>query len=78
LGDYIKINLRAKNFVTRETISSIKAKLPKNKFIRTHRSFIVSTRHLTSFINEYIEIKEEAIPISRSYRITVLNKLENG
>lgn len=77
LGDYIKILLHAKNIVTRESISSMEAKLPKNMFLRTHRSFIVSIKHIVSFTNEYIEINKQAIPISRSYKTSVLNKLEN-
>jgi len=77
LGDYIKIILDAKNIVTRETISSIEAKLPKKMFLRTHRSFIVSIKHIVSFTNEYIEINKKSIPISRSYKTSVLNKLEN-
>ena len=78
LGDYIKIILGAKNIVTRETISSIEAKLPKKMFLRTHRSFIVSIKHIVSFTNEYIEINKKSIPISRSYKTSVLNKLENN
>jgi len=77
LGDYVKIILDDKNIVTRETISSIEAKLPKNLFLRTHRSFIVSIKQIVSFTYEYIEIKKKAIPISRSYKTSVLNKLEN-
>ena len=77
LGDYIKILLNTKNIVTRESISNMEAKLPKNMFLRTHRSFIVSIKHIVSFTNEYIEINKQAIPISRSYKTSVLNKLEN-
>ena len=77
LGDYIKILLNTKNIVTRESISSMEAKLPKNMFLRTHRSFIVSIKHIVSFTNEHIEINKQAIPISRSYKTSVLNKLEN-
>ncbi len=77
LGDYIKITLDAKNVITRESISSIEAKLPKKLFLRTHRSYIVSIERIASFTHEYIEVKEKAIPISRSYKTSVLNKLEN-
>jgi DNA-binding LytR/AlgR family response regulator len=76
LGDYLKIWLISKTVVTRETISSIEAKLPKNQFLRIHRSFIVSINKIDSFTSEFIEIKNKAIPISRSYKKEVLNKLE--
>ncbi len=76
LSDYIKINLRDKSVVTRETITSIEAKLPKNEFIRTHRSFIVSKKFVDSFTNEFVEIGSSQIPISRTYKDEVLSKLD--
>ncbi|PCI36141.1 MAG: DNA-binding response regulator [Flavobacteriaceae bacterium] len=75
LADYIKIHLSNQVVVTRETISSIEAKLPQQEFIRVHRSFIVSIDKMDSFTNEYIEIKDKAIPISRSYKKSVLSQL---
>lgn len=77
LADYIKIYLTDRNVVTRETISSIEAKLPQKDFIRVHRSFIVATRFVDSFTNEIIELGKKQIPISRSYRSQVLKQLES-
>ncbi|MBN1250563.1 MAG: response regulator transcription factor [Bacteroidales bacterium] len=77
LSDYIKIYLNEKSIITRETITSIEAKLPQDEFIRTHRSFIVSISKIDSFTNEYIEIGKNEIPISRTYKAEVLNKLES-
>ncbi|MCH3881816.1 MULTISPECIES: LytR/AlgR family response regulator transcription factor [Tenacibaculum] len=75
LSDYIKITLQNSVVVTRETISNIESKLPVAKFMRTHRSFIISLPQITSYTNEFIEIGKKAIPISRSYKETVLQKL---
>ena len=77
LSDYIKIKLKDKTVITRETITSIEAKLPKKEFIRIHRSFIVSITKIESFTNEFIEISKKAVPISRSYKKEVLSRLEN-
>jgi len=76
LSDYIKIHLEDKIIITRETISNIEAKLPKHDFIRVHRSYIVSIKSIDSFTNEYLEIGNQEIPISRSYKVEVLNRLE--
>ena len=75
-SDYIKIHLEKETIVTRETISAIEAKLPSNKFLRIHRSFIISLKHITSFTNEHVTITEKALPISRSYKKDVLGLLE--
>lgn len=77
LSDYLKLYVNEKVIITRETISSIEAKLPKVDFMRVHRSFIVSIRKIESFTPEYIEIKKKAIPISRSYRNEVKLRLDN-
>ena len=77
LSDYIKIHLKDKIIITRETISNIEVKLPVNKFLRTHRSYIVSISKIDSFTNELVEVNDKAIPISRSYKASVLKKLEN-
>ncbi|MCY2686989.1 LytR/AlgR family response regulator transcription factor [Salinimicrobium sp. TH3] len=76
LNDYLKIHTRTENIVIRETMSNIEKELPESRFIRTHRSFIVSLSALESYTNEYLEIKGKAIPISRSYKSSVLEKLE--
>ncbi|MBI9042382.1 LytTR family DNA-binding domain-containing protein [Lutibacter sp.] len=77
LSDYVKIQLQDNVIVTRETISNIEAKLPKSDFIRIHRSYIVSMASINSFTNEFIEINNKALPISRSYKKDVLFRLEN-
>lgn len=77
LSDYIKIHLNDKTVITRETISNIEAKLSQKNFIRVHRSFIVSLAGIDSFTNEFVEIKKKQIPISRSYKKEVLEKLES-
>ncbi|WP_299382011.1 LytTR family DNA-binding domain-containing protein [uncultured Lacinutrix sp.] len=75
-SDYIKIHLSNETIVTRETITAIEAKLPKQQFMRIHRSYIISIKHIESFTNEHITISEKALPISRSYKKEVLNILE--
>ena len=77
LSDYIKIYLADKTIITRETITNIEAKLPQEYFLRIHRSFIISISKIESFTNEFIEVNKKAIPISRSYKKDVLNRLEN-
>ncbi|MGB1308423.1 MAG: LytR/AlgR family response regulator transcription factor [Oceanihabitans sp.] len=75
-SDYIKIHLENETIVTRETISAIEGKLPTNRFIRIHRSYIISLKYISSFTNEHVLIKEKALPISRSYKKEVLGFLD--
>jgi two-component system LytT family response regulator len=75
LSDYVKIFTSEKTIVVRETITSLEEKLPVKKFIRIHRSFIISLQNITLYTNEFIEINQKALPISRSYKESVLQKL---
>ena len=83
-SDYIKIHLNVstspnsdKTIVTRETITSIEAKLPKAQFLRIHRSYIVCIDKIQSFTNEEVTVNRKALSISRSYKREVLKRLEN-
>ena len=75
LGDYVKIFTENSMIITRETISNLEIKLPSCKFIRIHRSYIISLEKITSYTNEFIEISKKALPISRSYKKYVFQKL---
>jgi DNA-binding LytR/AlgR family response regulator len=75
-SDYIKIHLANETIVTRETISAIEAKLPGKRFLRIHRSYIISLKYIESFTNEEIVINNTALTISRSYKKDVIQTLE--
>ncbi|MDN3593550.1 LytR/AlgR family response regulator transcription factor [Zunongwangia endophytica] len=75
-SDYLKIHLLTETKITRETITAIEEKLPRSKFIRTHRSFIVAIDSIDSYTNEQVVIHQKSIPISRSYKEQVLEKFQ--
>ncbi|WP_339662123.1 LytTR family DNA-binding domain-containing protein [uncultured Polaribacter sp.] len=75
LSDYVKIFTSEKTVITRETITNLEEKLPAKLFLRIHRSYIVSLNNISSYTNEFIEVYQKALPISRSYKESVLQKL---
>ena len=68
LKDYIKVVTPTKSIITKQSISSLEETLPKENFIRIHRSFIVSKSKIDSYNNEMIEIGKKGFPISRMYK----------
>ena len=79
LSDYIKIYLEGqKVLVTRDTLSNIEARLPIGDFIRIHRSFIVSVHRIETYTSDTIGIGKHEVPISRSYRDAVIEKLSGS
>ncbi|MBB5619874.1 DNA-binding LytR/AlgR family response regulator [Pedobacter cryoconitis] len=67
-GNYTQINLlNNPSLSTRMPISEMQALLPAQKFIRTHRAFIVAKNAVTKFDRNQIWIGEKIIPIGPTY-----------
>ncbi len=66
--DYIKIFRSSEPaLMIRQSIALTEAMLPSTDFIRVHRSFIVSIKHITAFTSTDIEIGNIEIPVGRLY-----------
>lgn len=76
IGDYVKIHRRQDApVITRERISSLEEQLPET-FLRIHRSFIINTDKIETFSRTEIHINGHELPISRTYKDEVLDRLE--
>lgn len=75
LKDYVKIHLANETIITKEKISTLEEKLPGDRFIRTHRSFLVAKKYIKAFTMETIEVENHEIPIGRTYKNSVLSFL---
>lgn len=73
LKDYIKIHLSSapRPVITRMSMKSIEEKLPSDKFIRTHKSYIAAMDKITSVKRDFVCIKEKEIPVSESYKDSI-------
>lgn len=71
LRDYIRVVTASKTIVTKQSISSIEEALPRDAFIRIHRSYIVALAKVESYTAELVEIGRQQLPISRLYRLDV-------
>ncbi|MEO6489823.1 MAG: LytTR family DNA-binding domain-containing protein [Ferruginibacter sp.] len=75
LKDYIKVVTFTSTVVTKQSISSLEDLLPKERFIRIHRSFIVALDKVESYNHELVWIAKQELPISRMYRHEVSKTL---
>jgi DNA-binding LytR/AlgR family response regulator len=71
IRDYIKVVTRSKTIISKQSISSLEEWLPREAFIRIHRSYIVSLSKIESYTHELVEIARQQLPISRMYRLDV-------
>lgn len=77
LKDYIKVVTASKSIHTKHAISTLEENLPRQNFLRIHRSFIVAIDKIDSYNTEVIEIAKQELPISRMYRHEVERVLQN-
>ncbi|WP_299251827.1 LytTR family DNA-binding domain-containing protein [uncultured Aquimarina sp.] len=75
LKNYIKIKTSDREIIAYKSISSIESVLPSTRFLRVHRSFIISIDHIDAFSTTEIELKGVKIPIGRNYKTSVKEKL---
>jgi len=78
LKDYVKIHTKEQTFVTKQQIGVFEEILPEEKFLRVHKSFIISLDSITSFSPSKVEIDKIILPIGRTYKSLVLKKLNYG
>lgn len=69
LNNYIAIHrVLAAPIITYRNLKDMVNELPENDFCQVHRSYIVSLAHIRSIEKDSIQIGEETIPISASYK----------
>jgi DNA-binding LytR/AlgR family response regulator len=83
LKDYIKVVTTNKVIVSKQSISSLDEMLPKDAFVRVHRSYIIAVNKIDSYNTDLIEIGKKEIPIGRLFRHDVsrmlnISSLKNG
>jgi DNA-binding LytR/AlgR family response regulator len=77
LKDYVKVVLKDKVLISKQKISLLEELLPEEKFMRIHRSFIVSTEKIESYHAYSIELLGMELPIGRNYKTECHKRLKN-
>lgn len=68
LKDYIAIHTLQEKLIVLDNLKDIHAGLPGDRFIRVHRSFVISAGHIDTIERNRIFIREHVIPVGDSYR----------
>jgi DNA-binding LytR/AlgR family response regulator len=63
---------------SKERISNLNERLPNNKFLRIHRSYIVSIKYIDAVLSGCIEIGAQRIPIGRNFKEQVETFLDQN
>jgi len=74
-GDYIKVVTEDDSNLVLSTLKSFESELPKDKFVRVHKSFIININKVQKFNSKYAEIGDAKIPLSRNKKEGLLKAL---
>jgi len=74
--DYIKLFLtNGKNLLVKQSISAIENLLSEHKFLRIHRSYMVSLNKVSGYNGLSVQLDTKEIPIGRLYKQIVMERL---
>lgn len=75
--DYVKLFLTdGRQLIARQSISAMENLLSEQKFMRTHRSFMVSVDKISGYNGINVQVGNHEIPIGRLYKQGVMDKLQ--
>ncbi len=78
LQNYVAVHTLTKKYITYLTFKSIEEYLPSDQFIKTHKSFIIAASKIESIEGNEITVSGNKIPVSRTSRDEVMEKLLKG
>ncbi len=76
LSDYVKIHTITNEYTTKLRIRDLEEELSPHGFIRIHRSFVVALAHVEAFSSSEINVGQQHLPISRTYKKATLEHLQ--
>jgi DNA-binding LytR/AlgR family response regulator len=75
--DYVKVFLNnGKFFLVKQPISAMENLLSEHKFIRVHRSYLVSFDKISGYNSISVQLTGHEIPIGRLYKQVVMERLQ--
>ncbi len=69
---YVTFHTIKKRITALASLKELGEALPKNQFIRTHKSYIVSIKQIQSLEGNLIEVYETKLPVGKMYKDDVL------
>ena len=74
--NYCKIYSKTRECLLVMTLKDIDKKLPKEQFLRIHRSYIVNLSHVDEVAGSHVVVLKKAIPLSKALRGKLLDRLQ--
>ncbi len=75
MQNYVKVHTTSDTFITHLTLKKMAELLPADRFIQTHKSFILAADKVKSIEGNEVQTERGVVPISKLWREQVLEKL---
>ena len=73
--NYTLVFTQEKKYTITHTLKIVESKLPSNKFVRVHRSYVINIEKIDKIVEGVVHITDKIIPIGRTYQHFLLSKL---
>jgi DNA-binding LytR/AlgR family response regulator len=78
IKNHVKITTQRETLVTIMTISEMEEKLPPQRFLRIHRSYIAAVSKIEKFTHAAVTISKQELPVGEFYKVEVLKRLQQN
>ncbi len=75
MGDYVKFITPSKKYITHNTIKNLETKVNPQVFMKVHRSYIVNFTKINDIQENVLFINGNMIPISKTHKSGVMQKI---
>ncbi len=76
MDNYTQIITNDRRILANMFLKELYEKVPQDKFLRIHRSYLVALDKIDKIENRFVFIKEHKIPISKAYKNQLLERLD--
>ncbi|HUR11766.1 MAG TPA: LytTR family DNA-binding domain-containing protein [Flavitalea sp.] len=76
MGDYVKLHTPQRFYAIHTTLRAVEQRLPADKFLRVHRSYVVCVEKIDTIQEGVLIINNKPVPVADVYRAS-LNKRMN-
>lgn len=73
--EYVTFHTKTKRITALYSLKNLEDTLPKDKFVRTHKSFIVSIRDIEDIDKANVTVAGNKIPVGASFRDALIERL---
>ena len=75
-GDYAVFKTQTKGYIVQTTFTNVASKLDPSRFLKVHRSYIVNLEKVIDLEENNLLVGDQSIPVSRSQKAALLNRLD--